>query len=224
MNEEIKEVTLYTDGACEPNPGSGGWGVVLIYGNHRKELSGGFQLSTNNRMEIIAAIKGLETLKAPCKVTLYSDSEYLVNAMMQGWVRRWQRDNWWRNKEEKAANVDLWGKLLDLCNKHQVEFVWIKAHAGNPENERCDQLSLEALKQDDLTTDEGYQKFVETKDASKIKVTSEGQPCRSCSTPVIKRTPRSKRKPDQLYYYEYYLYCPKCHAIYLVEEAKRYFE
>jgi ribonuclease HI len=123
MNEEIKEVTLYTDGACEPNPGPGGWGVVLIYGNHRKELSGGFQLSTNNRMEIIAAIKGLEALKTPCKVTLYSDSEYLVNAMMQGWVCRWQRDNWWRNKEERAANVDLWEKLLDLCNKHQVEFV-----------------------------------------------------------------------------------------------------
>lgn len=224
MNEEVKEVTIYTDGSCEPNPGFGGWGVVLIHGNHRKELSGGFQHSTNNRMEIIAVIMGLEALKTPCKVTLYSDSEYLVNAIKQGWVHRWKANGWWRNKEEKAANIDLWEKLLNLCNKHQVEFVWVKAHAGNPDNERCDELSLQALKQDNLPIDEGYEPQPVTKNTSKIKIINEGQLCQNCSTPVIKKTPRGKRKPDQSYYFEYYLYCPKCHTVYMVEEAKRYFK
>jgi len=224
MNEEFKEVTIYTDGACEPNPGPGGYGVVLIYGDCRKELSGGFRLTTNNRMEILAAIMGLEVLKMLCKVILYSDSEYLVNAMRQGWVRRWQANGWWRNKQERAANVDLWEKLINLCNKHRVEFVWVRGHADNPNNELCDELSIQALKRDNLPIDEGYEQRPESERAPKTKITHEGQPCRNCSTPVIKKAPRHKRKRDQRYYFEYYLYCPKCHAMYMVEDAKRYFE
>jgi ribonuclease HI len=223
MSDELKQVTIYTDGACDPNPGGpGGYGVVLKYGDKRKELSGGFQSTTNNRMEVYAAIVGLEALKAPCKITLYSDSKYLVDAMTQGWVRRWKQNDWWRNREEKAVNVDLWERLLSLCDIHQIEFVWVKGHAGDHENERCDKLSLEALKREDLLLDEGYEQRPES--GGKTAITYEGQPCRKCATPVIKRIPRKKPKQSQLYYFEYYLYCPKCHTMYMVEAAKRFFE
>lgn len=224
MSEELKEVTIYTDGAAEPNPGPGGYGVVLIYGNRRKELSGMFRLTTNNRMEILAAIVGLEALKEPCKITLYSDSKYLVDAMTQEWVSRWRANGWWRSKQEKATNTDLWERLLTLCAKHHVEFVWVKGHAGNRDNERCDQLSMQFLGQYNLPVDDGYEQRPETESAEKVKVTREDQPCRKCSTPVIKKTPRHKLKHDQAYYFEYYLYCPKCHTMYMVEDAKRHFE
>jgi ribonuclease HI len=227
MVDELKQVTIYTDGACDPNPGGpGGYGVVLISGNARKELSGGFRSTTNNRMEVLAAIKGLESLKMPCKVTLYSDSEYLVKAMMQGWVQRWKARNWWRGKNTRAANSDLWEQLVVLCEKHQVEFVWVRGHAGNRENERCDQLSYSALKQTNLPIDEGYEhrKEDDQDDEALAKMTYEGQPCRKCSTPVIKRIPHKKIRPDHLYYFEYYLYCPKCHTMYMVEEAKRHLD
>lgn len=158
--EEIKQVTLYTDGGCDPNPGPGGYGVVLLLGARRKELSGGFRLTTNNRMEIYAAIQGLEALKEPCQVTLYSDSEYLVKAMMQGWVLRWKKRGWMRNSKEAALNPDLWERLLALCEKHQVTFIWLKGHAGIAENERCDRLAMQSLRRKDLPVDEGYEKKV----------------------------------------------------------------
>jgi ribonuclease HI len=153
----LKDVTLYTDGACEPNPGPGGYAVVLIHGGKRKELSGGFRSTTNNRMELMAAIKGLEALKEPCRARLYSDSEYLVRAMTQGWVQRWKARGWRRADKQPAANPDLWERLLALCQEHQVEFIWVKGHAGNPENERCDYLSYRALKGTDLPADDGYE-------------------------------------------------------------------
>lgn len=156
-NKNLKEVSIYTDGACIGNPGPGGYGVVLLYGNHRKELSGGFRLTTNNRMEMMAAIVGLRSLKTSCAVTLYSDSQYLVEAIEKGWALRWQANNWWRNKKEKAANADLWQQLLDLCSQHQVTFKWVKGHAGNPENERCDQLAVQAASQEGLPPDTGYE-------------------------------------------------------------------
>ena len=158
MSGRPNQVEIYTDGGCDPNPGPGGYGVVLLYGRHRKELSGGFRLTTNNRMEIYAAIQGMEALAAPSRVTLYSDSGYLVNAMTLGWVQRWRAQNWKRNKREKALNVDLWERLLAQCERHQVEFVWVKGHAGLRENERCDQLSLQALKKKELPVDEGYER------------------------------------------------------------------
>ena len=113
---------MYTDGACEPNPGPGGYGVVLMHPKKRREASGGFRLTTNNRMEILAAIKGLELLNQPCKVTLYSDSRYLVNAMTEGWAKAWRLRDWWRTNKERAINVDLWQRLLTLCETHEVDF------------------------------------------------------------------------------------------------------
>jgi len=151
------QVVIYTDGGCRPNPGPGGFGVVLLYARQRAEVTGGFRATTNNRMEIIAAIRGLERLRVPCHVTLYSDSQYLVNAVTKGWAVKWCRNNWWLNREERAKNIDLWQRLLPLCEKHQVKFSWVKGHAGNRENERCDQLSQAARNRAHLPADEGYE-------------------------------------------------------------------
>jgi ribonuclease HI len=156
MTENAKHVTMYTDGACLGNPGPGGYGVILLYQGHRRELSGGYRKTTNNRMEIMAAIVGLEALKERCEVTLYSDSEYLVNAMSKGWIQRWRANGWKRNKREKVLNPDLWERLLRLCELHEVQFSWVKGHGGTPENVRCDQLAVQAAQQPDLPVDEGY--------------------------------------------------------------------
>ena len=221
---EWPAVEIYTDGGCEPNPGAGGYGAVLLHSKtgQRKEAHGGFRATTNNRMEIYAAIAGLEMLKQPCKVTLYSDSQYLVKAMMEGWVATWKKKDWWRTNTERAENVDLWKRLDELCQTHQVEFRWVKGHAGNVENECCDRLSMTALRQMNLPADEGY----ENKPANEGRRPGiqEGEPCRKCSTPVIKQT--SHKKPKHDFYYEYYLLCPnpKCQTTYTVEEAKRFVE
>ena len=143
----MKKVTIYTDGACHGNPGPGGYGVVLLHNTHRKELSGGESETTNNRMELQAAIIGLEALKESCEVELYSDSRYLVDAIEKGWAVRWRENNWMRNKKDPALNVDLWERLFSVLNKHLVHFHWVKGHAGNQENERCDTLAGEAIKQ-----------------------------------------------------------------------------
>jgi ribonuclease HI len=157
MGKELKKVTIYTDGGCIGNPGPGGYGVVLLYGSHRKELHGGFRRTTNNRMEIMAAIVGLRALKTKCAVTVYTDSQYLANAIMKGWAKRWRAKGWMRSKKEKALNPDLWKQLLDLCAQHEVEFVWVRGHAGNPENERSDELSMHAAQRKGLPPDVGYE-------------------------------------------------------------------
>ena len=149
-------VTIYTDGACTGNPGPGGYGVVLLASGQRKELSGGFSRTTNNRMELTAAIEGLRALKQPSKVTLYSDSRYLVDGMTKGWARSWRARGWKRSSREPALNADLWAQLLELSEKHQVTFVWLRGHAGDPENERCDQLSVQAASRPGLPPDPGY--------------------------------------------------------------------
>jgi ribonuclease HI len=154
----LKEVVLYTDGACDRNPGPGGYGAVLIHGRNRKEISGGYRLTTNSRMELMAAIQGLEALKEPCKVTVYSDSEYLVRAMSQGWAQGWKRRGWKRSDKEPAANPDLWEQLLRLAQAHQTTFVWVRGHAGNPENERCDRLAVQARSASNLPPDDGYER------------------------------------------------------------------
>jgi len=153
----MKQVKIYTDGACKNNPGPGGYGVVLHYGEHRKELSAGFRITTNNRMEILAAIIGLEALKEPCEVRLISDSQYLVNAIEKGWARRWQANGWMRGKKEKAINPDLWERLLALCKTHNVRFEWVRGHAGHPENERCDKLATSAATSSNTSVDEYYE-------------------------------------------------------------------
>ena len=141
MNE-LKEVEIFTDGACSGNPGPGGYGVILRYNGREKEISGGDPQTTNNRMELTAAIEGLKALKEPCRVTLYSDSKYLVDAVNEGWVYKWEENGWMRTKREPALNPDLWEELLALMDEHEVTFVWVKGHDGHPENERCDKLAV----------------------------------------------------------------------------------
>ena len=137
----MKKVDIYTDGACRGNPGKGGWGAVLVYNGREKELSGGERETTNNRMELTAAIKSLACLKESCKVTLYSDSKYLVDAITKGWVYSWRSKGWKKADKSPALNVDLWEELLALLEKHEVEFVWVKGHDGHAYNERCDTLA-----------------------------------------------------------------------------------
>lgn len=138
----MKEVLMYTDGACSGNPGPGGFGTILKYGKHEKEISGGESVTTNNRMELSAVIAGLKALKEPCKVSVYSDSKYVVDAVNLGWAEKWKKNGWKRSNKEPALNIDLWEKLLALINIHNVSFHWVKGHAGHPENERCDALAV----------------------------------------------------------------------------------
>ena len=135
-----KKIQLYTDGACRGNPGRGGYGAILVFGKYEKELSGGERETTNNRMELMAAIVGLEALKESCEVTLYSDSKYLVDAFTLGWVESWREAGWRRGRDE-LKNPDLWVRLYELVSKHEVNFVWVKGHAGHEYNERCDKLA-----------------------------------------------------------------------------------
>lgn len=139
---ELKHVELFTDGACSGNPGPGGWGCVLRFGGVSKELSGGEAQTTNNRMELTALIEGLSALKYRCRVTVTSDSKYVIDAIQNGWAKKWRVNGWMRNKKDKALNPDLWETLLNLLDRHEVEFVWVKGHAGHPENERCDELAV----------------------------------------------------------------------------------
>jgi ribonuclease HI len=226
----LKHVMIYTDGGANPNPGAGGYGVVLRFGEHVKELSGGFRWTTNNRMELMAVIVGLEALKEKCQVTLHSDSQYIVNAITSGAAFRWRSNGWGMNASGSrlAKNPDLWERLLAAFERHEVRMVWVKGHAGIPDNERCDVLAVKASQRSDLPPDEGYgevepprRAHVKTPDAKSAKMETAGQACRKCGTPVIKRT-RSKRqvKAQQTYYYAWYLHCPGCRTMYLVEEAK----
>ena len=150
-------VIIYTDGACLGNPGPGGYGVVLLSDGNRKELSGGFRETTNNRMELMAAIVGLEALNDTGKVTLYSDSKYVVDAVAKGWAKRWRTNGWMRNRREAALNPDLWERLLTLAEGHQVDFRWVRGHRGVVENERVDRLATTAARGRDLPPDPGYQ-------------------------------------------------------------------
>lgn len=151
------DVQIYTDGAATGNPGPGGYGVVLLHPKGRKELSGGFRRTTNNRMELLACIMGLDALKYPCSVNLFSDSKYVVDAINEEWVQRWQEKGWYRTKSRRVANVDLWIQLLQRCEKHSMTFHWVQGHAGDELNERCDQLATEAAQQPDLPPDTAYE-------------------------------------------------------------------
>lgn len=137
----MKEVKIYTDGACRGNPGRGGWGAILVYGDKKKELCGGAPQTTNNRMELTAAIEALSALKEPCRVVLTSDSRYLVDGITKGWAASWKKNGWKKSDKSKALNPDLWEKLLELTETHEIEWIWVKGHAGHPYNERCDELA-----------------------------------------------------------------------------------
>ena len=142
----MKTVTIYTDGACSGNPGPGGWGAILEYMGHEKELSGGEQNTTNNRMELTAVIKALQALKEPCTVELYSDSKYVLDALQKGWAVSWRKKGWIKSDKKPALNPDLWEILLDLVEMHDVRYHWVKGHASNPKNNRCDELAVNEWK------------------------------------------------------------------------------
>jgi len=152
------KIIIYTDGACINNPGPGGYGVVIKNGKKTKELSGGYRMTTNNRMELMACIVGLSALKKPLSVILFSDSKYVVDGITQGWAKRWQSNGWMRTKTEAAVNPDLWEQLLKLCGKHEVRFQWVKGHDGNEGNERCDELASKAALGSTLLKDDIYER------------------------------------------------------------------
>ena len=142
MSAQLKKIEIFTDGACSGNPGPGGWGCILRYGNAEKELSGGEGDTTNNRMELTAAIEGLKALKEKCEVTLYTDSQYVANGINTGWARTWQKNGWIKSDKKPAQNRELWEELITLIDRHDVTVVWVKGHSGHLENERCDRLAV----------------------------------------------------------------------------------
>ena len=142
MSAQLKKIEIFTDGACSGNPGPGGWGCILRYGNAEKELSGGEADTTNNRMELTATIEGLKALKEKCEVTLYTDSQYVANGINTGWARAWQKNGWIKSDRKPAQNRELWEELITLIDRHDVTVVWVKGHSGHPENERCDRLAV----------------------------------------------------------------------------------
>lgn len=152
----MKSITMYTDGACLGNPGPGGYGIVLIHENARKELYQGYKITTNNRMELLAVIVGLEAIKQPSKVSIFSDSQYVVNSIIKGWVFKWQKNNWRKGDKKRAENVDLWERLLPLLSIHECHFEWVRGHSGVPENERADELSVMGANGTDLLDDQGF--------------------------------------------------------------------
>lgn len=165
MVSSSKRVTVFTDGACSGNPGPGGYAAILQYGERRRELSGGFRRTTNNRMELTAAIKALEALKQSCEVTLVTDSEYVVKGVMKNWAKGW-RAKGWRRSGKIVPNWDLWHRLLELCDQHRVELRWVEGHAGHSENEACDRLAVAAAALEDLPIDPGYEQPTEPEPAS----------------------------------------------------------
>ena len=138
----MKTVTVYTDGACSGNPGPGGWAAILMYGPHKKELSGGEAETTNNRMELTAVLRALEALKEPCEVELWSDSKYVIDGLSKGWARSWRAKGWVKSEKKPALNPDLWGLLLDQADRHTLRYHWVKGHAENEWNNRCDELAV----------------------------------------------------------------------------------
>ena len=207
---------------------------MLRFGEHSKELSGGFHTTTNNRMELMAVIVGLEALKQPCRVKLHSDSQYIVDAINNGAAYRWKANGWMSNrlKTKPTKNADLWDRLLAALEQHEVEMIWVKGHAGIEDNERCDQLATAACVMPNLPDDPGYDGEARSitpgpgsgqpQYKKKTKMVEVGQPCRNCNTPVIKQVPKKKTvKDNQSYYFSWYLYCPQCKAMYMVEEAKK---
>ena len=158
----MKNVVIYADGACLGNPGPGGFGLVLIYGATQREWAKGFRLTTNNRMEILGCLTGLQMLKEPCQVTIYSDSRYVVDTMTKSWAVNWRRNSWQRKEAGRwkpAVNSDLWAPMLEMCEMHRVVFNWVRGHAGNAGNERCDELARTAAMSSQLAVDLGYEEL-----------------------------------------------------------------
>ncbi|MFW5635398.1 MAG: ribonuclease HI [Thermodesulfobacteriota bacterium] len=160
IDSDSDAIIIYTDGGALNNPGPGGYGAVILENGRRRELSGGFRLTTNNRMELTACIEGLKALEKPSRVKLFSDSKYVVDGLTKGWAQRWRKNDWMRTRKDRAENADLWAELLDLYETHDVEMHWVKGHAGVPENERCDQLVRMESAKPDLPPDRIYEQNI----------------------------------------------------------------
>lgn len=241
-NNKLPEVELYSDGWASPNPGKWWYWVILCYKWVRKEFSKGYKITTNNRMELTWVITWLKKLKTKSKVQVFTDSQYTINWIEKWWAEKWKKNNWYRVKNEKAVNWDLWEILLDLILKHEVKFNWVKWHNWHEENERCDELATLAMENDKLLIDKNYIPVItktnqislideEKNDEIKkvlwkwdlsLKVEKQWDPCRKCLTPVIKKIPKHTKKTLlKKYYYEYFLSCPSCKTNYMLESAKR---
>lgn len=242
------EIQIFTDGSSTGNPGPGGWAVLMREGGKMREFSGGFRETTNNRMELYAAIKALESLPKGARVRIFSDSRYLVEGITQGWAETWRAKGWRQTKNKPTPNADLWIRLLAAVEQRTVSWEWVRGHVGHPENEKADRLAQRAAGGRNLPADEGYEnqpsgaennqpglfesKTIEAMPGgvekaavrpaeSRGKVVREGQACRKCGMPVVRQAPKRKISKKQSHYYEYYLVCPNCGTIYLVDEAKR---
>jgi len=232
MKKSIPKVTIYSDGWAVPNPWKAGYGIILCYKNIKKEFYQWYKLSTNNRMEMIWVITALKKLKKQSEVEVYTDSKYTIDGIEKWWAKKWKKNNWMRTSSQKAVNYDLWEQMLELIEKHNVKFHWVKWHNGHIENERCDELATLALNGKNLIEDTWYdgeeikqvlQKWEKKKNTNKIS--KEGDICWKCETPVIKKIPKKKKlRPDQEFYYEYFFYCPGCKTNYMIPEGKRKIE
>lgn len=239
----LPQVELFSDGWANPNPGPGGYGIILSCQWVKKEFLQGFTCTTNNRMELLWVITWLSKLTKKSYVHVYTDSQYTINGIQKWWAQKWKDNNWLRTKTQKAINYDLWEQLLTLVNQHEVEFTWVKWHNGHIENERCDELATQAMQKDHLLIDEFYmseyfkeeEKLQQTKISENtekiikvlwkwdpsLKVEKENDPCKKCLTPVIKKIPKHTKKTLlKKFYYKYYFTCPNCKTNYMTNEAK----
>ena len=223
---DLPIVEIYSDWWARPNPGPGGYWVVMKYKWVTKEFSGFEDKTTNNRMELTGAITWLEKLTKKSKVNLYTDSQYTINGIEKWWAKKWKVNNWMRTKTEKATNYDLWERLLNIVEKHEVKFNWVKWHNGHEENERCDELATEEILKNiwegkiNIDKENEIKKILNQNVDKSIKITGEWQACRKCWTKVIKAIPKKKSTKNKSYYYKYYLNCPWCKTNYFVDEAK----
>jgi ribonuclease HI len=233
-------IEIFTDGSSSGNPGPGGWAALICDGARTREISGGYRRTTNNRMELLAAIRALESLSAASQVDLYTDSKYLVDNIASGRLDSWQARGWKHTATRPLPNADLWKQLKSFLDKHRVTFHWVQGHRGHPQNERANLLAVRAGQAVNLLADQGYEEtnrkgsqpdlFTPQSQAARPenpplpragKITRAGQPCRKCGTPVEKAIPSRKRKPGQAYYYAYYFHCPNCGTNYFTDEARR---
>jgi len=224
----IPEVHIFSDWGANPNPGPGAYGVIMEYRGVKKEFSGGYKKTTNNRMELRWVITGLSKLKKKSKVTIFTDSQYTINGIEKWWAKKWKANNWRKGDKKLATNSDLWGQLLDVLEKHEVNFYWVKGHNGHLENERCDELATLAMKRKELLIDEWFIESSEKKKFSPEQIILDpdaektGTNCKKCNNPLVKKLPKHTKKTLlKEYYYEYYHHCPACKTNYMLQEAKR---
>lgn len=224
----LPDVNIFSDGGANPNPGPGAYGVIMEYRWVKKEFSQGYKKTTNNRMELMWVITGLSNLKTSSKVTVITDSQYTINGITKGWAKSWQKNGWKKADKKPATNSDLWEKLLDLLEKHEVDFFWVKWHNGHDENERCDELATLAMNKKNLLDDEGYKEVTSVKQNPNQSVMIESNhekldiQCKKCGAGLVKKYPKHTKKTlEKQYFYEYYHHCESCMTNYMLPEAKR---